>query len=488
MIGVKVSMSNENKFARLGIIYAIGQILSKAISFILLPIYVKQLGMVGFGQLALVDAVFDFIASFTILGVYSGYIRFYRDYKEEQRERLKNTALSFAVVMGILNITLVLTLGKFFSSVIFNFDASYYILVLVVVRSLISQLVILMMCDYGLNFKARINVTLNLANLLLNLVFTLFLVVLNKRGIIGIYEGYIISNLLMFAYLMKVKGLKYRFEIDRDMLKNMLKFSAGFIPSCIASTVLTLSDRYFLNSYRNLGETGIYSVGYKFGMLIQPLFVSPFRQIFTPYKLQIWNEKDSEEKFNTMFINYHVIGCFVLLGICIYSKAMITILSTADSIVAYKIVPLVAIAYFLYGMSIFYSLGIEFKNKTYLDGFVMMGAGAINIILNIVLIPSQGMYGAALSTAISYIAMNIIYYKFSRPLYYVRYKLINIFKVYFITTILYLIYYLLSIYDMSIIVEMLVGVILLLGYIACCLWLKLIKKEDLSKYLRHIKE
>ncbi|MBU3142591.1 oligosaccharide flippase family protein [Clostridium sp. CF012] len=476
-------MSNENKFAKLGVIYAIGQVMSKAISFILLPIYVNELGMVGYGQLALVDTVLDFISSFTIVAIYSGYIRFYRDYEDAEREKLKNTALNFAMIMSLVSITLALTLGKVVCSSIFNFENSHYVLILVVFRSIISQLVILLMCDYTLNYRAGITVTLNFANLLLNLMFTIVFVVLWSRGIIGVYEGYILSNIFMFIYLMIVKDSKYRFEMDLKMLKNMLKFSAGFIPSCMASTVLTLSDRYFLRNYRSFGETGIYSVGYKFGMLIEPLFVSPFRQIFTPYKLQIWKEKNAEEKFNAMFIKYHVMGCFVMLGICMYSKTMILLLSTADSIVAYKIVPFVVISYFLYGMSIFYSLGIELKNKTYLDGFVMIAAGIVNIILNILLIPSMGMYGAALATAISYIVMNLIYLKFSMPLYYIKYKFDVVFKVYGITFVLYLIYYIVSVFNIPTLAEMLIGMILLSSYLICCIYLKLIKKEDLLKYL-----
>jgi len=479
-------MQNENKLVKLGVIYAVGQILSKLISFILLPIYTKQLGMVGFGQLALVDTVLDFITSFTMIGVYSGYIRFYRDY-EEQKVRLKNTALTFAFLMSALNITLALTLGKFVSRSIFSIDNSYYILVLVVVRSIFTQLVVLLMCDYGLNYKAKINVTLNVVNLFLNLVFTVLLVMVLKRGIAGIYESYILSNIILFIYLMIVMDSKYKFEIDRGMLKDMLKFSAGLIPSGIASTVLTLSDRYFLKGYRNVTETGIYSLGYKFGMLIQPLFVSPFSQIFTPYKFSIWKDSDAEEKFNVMFLKYHVIGCFIMLGICIYSKPMIILLSTPESVVAYKLVPLIVLSYFLYGKSSFYCLGLQIKNKTYYDGLIMLSAGIINIILNIILISKLGMYGAALATVISYIAMNFIYLKFSLPLYPVKYKRKNISKIYLITLILYCVYYSVSILHIPILLEMTIGIVLLFAYIAGSVYFKLISRDELMRYVEKIK-
>jgi O-antigen/teichoic acid export membrane protein len=474
-------MSNENQFAKLGVIYAIGQVLSKAISFVLLPIYIRELGLGGFGQLALVDAVLDFMASFTIIGIYSGYIRFYREYEESKRRRLKNTALNFALIMSILNIILVLILGEFISKYIFNFDNSYYILILIVFRSIFSQLVALLMCDYSLNFKAGIYVKLNLANLLLNLTFTIIFVVLMKQGISGIYEGFILSNLITFTYLSFVNHREYKFEIDIKMLKNMLKFSGGLIPSCIASTILSLSDRYFLTRYRNFSETGLYSVGYKFGMLIQPLFIDPFKQIFTPYKFSIWKDKDAEKKFNIMFFKYHIIGCFIMLGICIYSKPMIFLLTTKESIVAYKIVPLIVIAYFFYGKSCFYCLGIQIRNKTYLDGLIMLLAGIINLILNIILIPKFGMYGAALATVVSYIAMNYIYIKFSLRLYHVRYKTKNVYKIYIITIILYSIYYTVSIFNIPILLEMVIGMIILIAYLICSVYFNLITIDEVKK-------
>jgi O-antigen/teichoic acid export membrane protein len=481
-------MLNEHKFVKIGVIYAVGQFLTKAISFIMLPIYIKEIGLTGFGQLSLVDAVLNFISSFTIIGVYSGYIRFYRDYEEHKRKRLKNTALNFSLIMSIVDFILIMTLGNLISKVIFNFENSYYILILVMLRSILSQLVILMMCDYSLNYKAGINVTINLANLLLNIVFTIIFVVLIKRGIVGIYEGYVLSNLLIFIYLVFTSNREYKLEIDSKMLKNMLKFSGGLIPSNIASTILTLSDRYFLNGSRNLMETGIYSVGYKFGMLIEPLFVGPFTQIFTTYKFSIWKDRDAEEKFNDMFFKYHIIGCFILLGICIYSKAMLFFLSTEESIVAYKVVPLIVAAYFLYGKSCFYCLGIQIKNKTYYDGVIMLSAGVINLILNAALIPRLGMYGAALSTAISYIAMNYLYIKFSLPLYYIRYKRKNVFKIYVITFILYLIYYIVSIFHVGILFEMIIGACILIGYVIFCLWFNLITVGDLKKYIHHIRK
>ncbi len=475
-------MPEKKSFAKIGAIYAIGQVLGKAISFFLLPIYTGQLGSSGYGQLALADTVLDFVGAFVICGIYSGYYRFYREYDEKQRRTLKNTAINFALILAAFNILLVILIGKPISEIIFKFDNSYEILILVVIRSIIVQFVTLFMCDYTLNYQAIISVTTNLVNLVLNLALSIFFVVSRKQGIVGVYKGYIYSNAVILIYLVIINYKSYKLELDTKMLKNMLKFSSGLIPGNIGSTILTLSDRYFLAGYKSYSETGIYSMGYKFGMLIDPLFISPFKSVFTPYKFEIWKDDDAEEKFNNMFDKYHFIGLFILLGISIYSKIVITIFTTKEFISSYKIVPLILFSYFLYGKADFFNLGIQIKNKTYIDSFIMFLGGASNILLNALLIPKYGMYGATFATVLSYIIMNFAYLKIAMPMYHVKYNFKKVLYFYSITLFLYIIYYYISIKNINLFLECIIGFILLILYIVLCLLFRLIDKETLKSY------
>ncbi|MED2785253.1 oligosaccharide flippase family protein [Bacillus thuringiensis] len=479
-------MSGKKSFLKLGIIYAIGQILSKIIAFLLLPIYTRELGTVGYGQLALVDTVFDLISAFTTISIYSGYIRFYREYDGIFRNKLKNTAINFSICMSSIVLLFVVLSGKYIAPIIFDFENSYEILVLTVLRSIFFQFITLFVCDYSLRYEAKKVVFINLGKLISELVLIIYFVVVRSEGVIGVYKGYVVGNLLILIYLVLVNIKNYRLNINIKMLKKMLKFSGGLLPSQLSSTILNLSDRYFLSSYQGLSQTGIYSIGYKFGTLIEPLFVAPFKQIFTPYKFEIWKDDDAEKKFNQLFFNYHIIGCFVILAISLNSKLLITLFATKEYIDAYKIIPLILISYFLYGKSSFYCLGMHIKNKTYLDGPIMLSGGFLNIILNILLIPRWGMYGAAVATVISYVMMNFIYLKVSLPMYHIRYKYKEIVKIYVICVSLYIIYYMISIENLSVWIECLIGIVLLMSYIGLAIVFKIIKKSDvllIYKYL-----
>jgi O-antigen/teichoic acid export membrane protein len=377
--------------------------------------------------------------------------------------------------------------GKKLSSIIFIFNNSYEILILIVIRSIIVQFIALFMCDYTLNYRALISVSINIVILVLNIGFSLFFILYKNEGIIGVYKSYIYSNVIVLVYLLISNPKSYKPVINKEMLKKMFKFSGGYIPASLASTILTLSDRYFLSSYISYSETGIYSIGYKFGMLIEPLFVSPFKSIFTPYKFQIWKDKDAQVKLNNMFIKYHFIGCFLILLISFYCKSIILIFTSKEYLAAYKLVPLILLSYFLYEMNSFYSLGIEIKNKTYLESYILIFGGILNIILNMLLIPKYRMYGAAIATITSYIVMNIIYIFYAMPMYSVRYNLRAALKYYVIIITLYLLYYIVSITNINIFLEWIVGLLLLVIYIILCVALNLVKREELLLYIHKIK-
>lgn len=477
-------MGNSRKFLKVGIIYTIGQLLSKAVSFIMIPIYTRELGTSGFGQLSLVDTAMNFISTFLILSIYSGYIRFYREYEDDKRNRLRNTAITVALIATGVNLVFIIFGGKYISGFIFNFSNSYEILILLFLRSIISQFVTLLMCDYSLNYEAQKMVIIEFIMMILNMVFVIVFVVVKKEGIIGVYKGYIFGTVVILIYLILSQIRRFKFEFDKGMFKNMFKFSFGLIPCNLSGAILDLADRYFLSGYKGFGQTGIYSMGYKIGTLIDPIFVNPFKSIFTTFKFQVWKEKNSEGKFNNMFRAYHVIGCLIILGISFYSKILIKILSSDEYLIAANLVPLILYSYFLYGENEFFSLGIQLKNKTYITSFIMLIGGGVNIVLNILFIPKFGMYGAAVATLISYWIINIINTIISKRFHKVKYNYKIAYIIDGIALSIYIIYLALSNLFNNIIINGIAGIIMLALYIIIITVMKIISYDDIKLIIK----
>ena len=94
----------------------------------------------------------------------------------------------------------------------------------------------------------------------------------------------------------------------------------------------------------------------------------------------------------------------------------------SDYNIAYTIVPFISLAFIFKGVQYVYSLGLHFAKKTKYNAYIVLCAAIINFIINILLIPRYGIYGAAVATIISWIIMSTAFYKFSFKYYKVKYE------------------------------------------------------------------
>ena len=181
--------------------------------------------------------------------------------------------------------------------------------------------------------------------------------------------------------------------------------------------------------------------------------------------------------------NYHLMGCFVILGISFFSKLAIIILSNSSYLSAATLVPVILFSYFINGENEFFSLGIQIRNKTYITSLIMLVGGISNIFLNIILIPKYGMYGAALATLVSYTIINAINIRISKRLYNVKYNFKRAYTIDFIAIVLYLIYFIISNLINSIVIQLLLGILFLFIYIGIMILFKIISYFELKQVI-----
>lgn len=442
------------KLKKATIIYGFGQVLAKVIGFLLLPLYTNKLGSEGFGQLSLVDSIYSLFSIFIIWEITSGYVRYYYEYSDKERVTLKNTTITFSMVSSIIFLLLIIVLGNGVGENILKLEDSYYILILLVLRSAMEQMTYLFIIDYSMIYDAKKVVSIEIVKLLLNLIVVIYYVVFKEQGILGMYKGYCISNLIILVKIFIENFKGFKFIINVNMLREMFKYSIYSIPINISAIILNLSDRYVMNIFMGLSATGIYSLGYKFGMLIDPIFIVPFKKVFVPYKYQVYNDKDAQAKLNEWFIKYNMIGITCIYMISTMGKIIILITSPYEFIEAYRIIPLILISYFVYGQSEFYSLGIYITKKNKYIAYIMWISGIVNVILNFIFIPKIGMYGAAIATIISYIICNKLFQIISNKCYYFKFTYTReIMVMYIVSLLFYSIYFIISLFTKNIFME-----------------------------------
>lgn len=475
-------MSKSKKFISNGLIYLLSSIITQLINLFLIPIYTHNLSTGKFGQYNLVSSMQSLLSIGITLGVYSGMSRFFNEY--EDKNKLKNVALTFSLLWGSVCIILSFMVSPILANIVFkaDIDGDKYIIFIFII-SVMTCIISIYGSYLSMQFKAIKSSSINIVNMILTFVFAFYFVAILKYGIVGILKAQCLAQsiIIIFLFLIDIKNIKFCLKYKE--LMSMLKYGAGLCPGQISSWVLTLIDRYFIKYFVSLSAVGIYSMAYKIGMLINPLFILPFQAAFTPFKYSVYKEVYGKVKIKNIFKYYNFIGWFCVLGLALYGKFFIQVLATSEYIVGFKLIPLIALSYFLWGVSEFYALGLHIANKVLQDSAIVTIAAIINVILNIILIPYIGMYGAAISTIIAYVAANAMYFYFGKKYYDLEVSIFDPYKYGVVVLIIYAIYLFFQMYIFNMFLEFIFNILLCICYLYTCIKLNFISYKNVKSII-----
>lgn len=419
------------------LIYSIGNISSKLVGFILIPIYTKQLSVEEFGILSILEISSQILIAFLGLSLHQGLTRWYWDIKNKEKQKSTFfTILLFVTIFSATIIILLFIIRKQLSILIFEDEIYQYLIVLLLLSSglqLISQLITSLM---RLQSKALMFSITSLVRLLIALFLTIYLIIHLKRGVNGIYEAQIISYIIFliitFNYL--IKNINIR--IDFQTLKEIIIFSYPLAISAVAAVLLNVADRYIIRYVAGFKETGIYSLGFKISSLIKSIFMTSAQFAITPIVYKMVNDKNNTRFYSKLatYMTYAI--TLIALVVSIFSKELVVLLARKeDYLVAFKIIPILAVSLVIDQFRYNIAFGLNIAKKTYIMSIIIISVSIINIILNVILISYFSIYGAAVATLISRIILCITYYYYSNKYYPVPYELIKIVKLIFLATL-----------------------------------------------------
>jgi O-antigen/teichoic acid export membrane protein len=145
--------------------------------------------------------------------------------------------------------------------------------------------------------------------------------------------------------------------------------------------------------------------------------------------LGVANDKDADRVYSSILTYFFLLGMCVVLALSILSQDVLRIASTPPFYDAYKVIPLIALSYLLYGAFNVLEVGVYLENKTKYLALIVGVAAVLNVALNYLLVRSYGMMGAAAATAVSFAVMPIALYFVSRKLRPIKYEFGRIAKI-----------------------------------------------------------
>jgi len=228
---------------------------------------------------------------------------------------------------------------------------------------------------------------------------------------------------------------------DLAVLKKYLGYSLPLVPAVALYWVVNSSDRYVIVHFLGLSEAGVYSAAYRLAQVMK-LMIQPISFVLLPLVARMW-EKGQEQRVRTYMaksLEYFVlIALPMATGLIAVGPMALRLLGTREFTVNTGLISLLVLGQLFVGLYQIYVYVIYLKEKTWVQPVLFLGLAAFNLGLNVWLVPSIGMLGAAVTTFGAYFLQLLATLSYANRLFKVPFLVIPALKAALSSGIMYVV-------------------------------------------------
>ena len=404
--------------------YFIGAMLAAGVAYLTKLVLVRTLTVEEFG---LFFAVFTFVLFFTIfrsIGLNQGLARFIAEYSLTKRfSQIKSLIVGSALLQLIVSSLIVIILWSLAPWLAENYFGSPKAVLLLRLMALYLPLMILVSNTRAALQGFKITYWYSFSEFASNL-FVLILVGLALIIGLGMYSaaiGYLGSIIIFYIIFgsvvnKKTKILSYKQKDFFSENKKLVLFSLPLVLTGAGAVIISYFDTLMLTYFDTLANVGVYNIIYPSAMILA-LVGSSIGTILLPVVTQMWTSKKKKEigkALETIYTYIFASSLIVVVILAIFSEELLGLFFGSEYAVGATAFSVLLIAAILSTIiTVNNQILVAIKKPRQTMRVYVVGSVA-NIILNVALIPSYSLLGAALATIISFLIMVLM------SLYYVR--------------------------------------------------------------------
>lgn len=396
-------MASIGKFIKSSAIYFVGNVLTKVISFFLLPIYTNYIATGDMGYYDVSISYVHIIVPVVCMEIWSGIMRYMFDYNEKDG-KYKAIFNGFIIFGGSM---LVYTIGAGVLGLVTDIDKLFLIFlygITYMLHTVYSYIV------RGLGYNAVFAIS-GILGSLINSVSNIIMILCFGMRLDSMYIALILGLAFQVIFMeFRIKLIKHMsFDMfDKVMIMSMIRFS---LPLCLNS-----ASFWFLSNYNRVGisntlgyeANGIYSVAAKFTYVLG-LASNCFSMAWQEMVYSMGNEKENKSKFYSTASNYYI--KFLMYGTVILIPAVsviFTFMVAEDYRSAYSVVPLYLLATVTNIYSVFLGNIFSAEKKTSIIFFSTVAAAVVNVSLFHLLVGSMKLQAANIALLCGFLVMIVV--------------------------------------------------------------------------------
>ncbi len=474
-------MKEVKKLAGQTLVYGLGTIVPRFLHYaVLTPFYTRI--FTNTSDYGIVTELYAWMVVLLVVltyGMETGFFRFVQE--QENSEKVYSTALISLFVSSLLFVILVNIFIEPVSAVM-NYRNHYDYIRMFAGIVAIDAFVAIPFAKLRKENKPLAFSVIKILNVLITLGLVIFLLqiapkiyqnssgwfrkVYNPDYKVGyIFLANLISSAATLVMLIPVI-IKTKLIFNTELWKRMIYYSYPLLLAGLSGTINDAIDKILLR--RIIGEEeglsllGKYGAAYKIGVLMA-LFIQMFRFAAEPFFFERAKQSNAKETYAFVMKYFIIIMLIVFLGINLYITGFQYIVGR-NYRDALAVVPIISMAYLLYGIYINHSIWYKLNDLTRYAVYITLIGAVITILINVLFIPEFGYMAAAWAHIASYGTMIIFSFIFAEKHYKVRYDMNKLLS-YFIIAIAMVLFGLTYSYE-NLISEFLINTVLIGLFIA----------------------
>lgn len=403
------------------LIYTLTDGLSKALSFVLLPIVSRFLAPEQLGIAANFDVVQNVLMLLAGQAIVNALPYFYYKLTKRQTAILVSNLLMLIIVTCVILANLIF----FVSDIIENYLHIGIALQLLTIVSAVAYLLSgVNLVLYRLEDKPYSFSNLQILQSLLYILLTIILVVNLQMGALGRIYSIVCTYVMMAIIHITLLARRHYLvlKIDKASMKILLKFGIPLLPHSLSFWIKGGMDKILLTTFCGLAINGLYSMAMSFGA-IYTIFYQAFSNAFVPYlqkRISLMKpETEKEEKLFLVRLSYKIGGGFIILYFIIVGCCWLVIYHILDPkyYLSFQFIPYIMLASTI---NSFYGLFVQYPytvKKTFGLGIITFSGSLIQLLLTYFFVRGIGSDGIKFSLVIGALIIMLGVWWYSNRVY-----------------------------------------------------------------------
>ena len=405
-------------------VYAVGMLMLRGMSFLLIPLYTRHLSRAEYGIVAVAASVTALLGVLGPLSLHGSLARLYFNVESGSDRKRIAGSLWAATVVSALCFTLLLDLfGPQWAAALLPDVPFHPYIRLAIWTGFLTSFGQVPLSLLQVQERSGLYVKVTVTSTLVTTLFIIWLVVVQGMGARGYVLGSFLGAALMaipyaiLAARRSVIGLRW------DVTRSALIYSLPLVPHALAGWVLELSDRALLQRFVSLADLGLYSLGYQLASLLT-MVATAINLAWTPYMYGVVRDRPdtAPSELSRMTTYYAAVLCCLGLGLALLGGDALRVLTEPEYHQAYRVVPWTVLGLLFCGLYLVPANLLFLKSRTGLIPLVTIAAGLVNVGLLVALAPRFGIMAGAWATAGGYAVMLLLVWTAARSAFPLRYE------------------------------------------------------------------